>query len=212
MKPHWIKTPGWLAWLLPQYEWRKSKKEKIVYLTFDDGPIPEVTPFVLDKLKEYGAKGTFFCIGDNVVKHPEIFERLISEGHAIGNHTFHHVKGWETPLDAYLKEVSDCADVIRFAHPPEHKLMRPPYAKITFSQTKKVREMGYRIILWDVLSEDYDQSVSPEKCLENVVKHVRPGSIVIFHDSLKAYPNMKFALEGTLEYLKKEGYVCDALY
>ncbi|NMH27074.1 polysaccharide deacetylase family protein [Flavobacterium silvaticum] len=212
MKFYWIKTPALVAWLFGRFEWRVPTLEKKVYLTFDDGPIPEVTPFVLDTLKEFGAKASFFCIGDNVQKHPEIFELVKQSGNAIGNHTFHHVKGWGTDYNTYIEEVRMCEKLIGSAHPLDQKIMRPPYAKVTRRQAKTIKQMGYRIIMWDILSADFDQRISPEKCLDNVIKNIRPGSIIIFHDSQKAYENMKFALRGTLEYLKKEGYSCEPLY
>ncbi|RYG44251.1 MAG: polysaccharide deacetylase family protein [Chitinophagaceae bacterium] len=212
MKFYWIKTPKVIAWFFNHFEWRVPTREKVVYLTFDDGPIPDITPFVLDTLKQYGAKATFFTIGANVVKHRDIFRAISKSGHAIGNHTFHHVKGWKTDYSAYLEEVRMCAEVIASGHPAEVKLMRPPYAKITRKQANALQKLGYRIVMWDILSADFDEKISPKKCLENVIRNIRPGSIVIFHDSQKAWNNMKYALEGTLEYLKKNGYRCETLY
>lgn len=212
MKFYWIRTPKLLAWLLRRFEWRIRTTEKKIYLTFDDGPVPEATPLVLDLLDQYDAKASFFCIGDNVAKHPELFERVWQSGHAIGNHTYHHIKGWETEFGSYMKEVADCAAVIASGHHPEQKIMRPPYAKVTWKQSGAIKKQGYRIVMWDVLSADFDQRISPQQCLDNVIKNIRPGSIVIFHDSQKARKNMEFALKGTLEFMKKNGYRSESLY
>lgn len=207
----WIRTHWLIQKLFPNYIWRVPTKDKVVYLTFDDGPIPEVTEFVLDQLKAYGAKATFFCIGDNIRKHPYIFKKIIDEGHAFGNHTFHHLKGWKTSQKAYIDDVALCQQAIDDLTTDEKKLLRPPYAKITLRQSKALRNKGYRIIMWDVLSADFDKSISPQQCLKNVVDNIGPGSIVIFHDSLKAVDNMKFALPATLQYLNKNGYSCAVL-
>ncbi|HTA83637.1 MAG TPA: polysaccharide deacetylase family protein [Bacteroidia bacterium] len=175
------------------------KDKKPVYLTFDDGPVPEATPMVLDILKKYKAKATFFCVGDNVKKHPDIFERVKNEGHTIGNHTFNHEDGWKRSVKEYTGNVSECAEVVH------SNLFRPPYGRITLKQYKNLKKT-YRIILWDVLSMDYDKELSAEKCLEIVKKYTRPGSIIVFHDSIKAMDKMPTLLPQTLEFLKAEGY------
>lgn len=212
MRFYWIKTHFLIRKIFPEFLWKMPSNQKKVYLTFDDGPIPEVTDFVLRELNRFGAKATFFCIGDNIQKHPDIFKRLLDGGHAFGNHTFNHVNGWHTSESEYLDNVDLCRQQIDSIISDKAKLMRPPYAKVTRSQSKKLRKLGYKIVMWDVLSADFDQKITPEKCLENVLKNIGPGSIVIFHDSQKAFANMKFALTGTLEYLKKNGYECAALY
>lgn len=175
------------------------KDKKPVYLTFDDGPVPDATPLVLDILKQYKAKATFFCVGDNVVKHPQLFERIKAEGHTVGNHTHNHFDGWKVPVKEYYKNVSLCSEVVK------SKLFRPPYGRITLKQYKHLKK-EYRIILWDVLSLDYDKRKKAEKCLEFVKKYTRPGSIIVFHDSIKAKDKIVHLLPKTLEFLAAEGY------
>ncbi|HCN82076.1 MAG TPA: polysaccharide deacetylase family protein, partial [Sphingobacteriaceae bacterium] len=174
-----VKSPFWLQLLYPALTWHKSRMNKCIYLTFDDGPIPDVTPFVLETLKTFGTKATFFCIGDNVRKHPGIFEQVVNEGHHLGNHTFNHLRGWDTPDDIYLNNVKQCADLVRT------NLFRPPYGRAKKSQYSALHP-DYSIIMWDVLSGDFDTELKPEKCLQNVLKHTGNGSIVVFHDSIKA--------------------------
>lgn len=211
MKFYWIKTHWIIKKLFPQFVWSIASRHKKVYLTFDDGPIPEATGFVLEQLRRFNAKATFFCIGDNIRKNPDIFRRILAEGHTFGNHTFNHLNGWKTPEADYLENVRLCQDEIDALTTDESRLMRPPYAKVTSAQSHALRKLGYKIIMWDVLSADFDQSITPEKCLENVLKNIRPGSIVIFHDSQKALRNMSFALPETLKYLKENGFTCEAL-
>jgi peptidoglycan/xylan/chitin deacetylase (PgdA/CDA1 family) len=211
MKYYWIRTHWLVKKLFPNFVWSIPSNEKKVYLTFDDGPIPEITDFVLDQLDQHNAKATFFCIGDNIRKHPGIFKKIVAGGHSFGNHTFNHIKGWDTPLAAYIENVKRCAGAIDEITTDKRKLLRPPYAKITLSQSKELRKMGYKIIMWDVLSADFDQNISPQQCLENVIGNIRPGSIVIFHDSVKAFDNMKSALPQTLQFLKENGYSCAKL-
>jgi len=194
-----IKTPWWLKQLYPSLVWNLFAKEKNIYLTFDDGPHPEATPFVLDLLAEYGARATFFCIGKNVVEHSAIFKRIVSEGHAVGNHTNNHLSGWKTSKGKYLENISLAAFQI------PSKLFRPPYGQITGSQIRKVR-LRYKIIMWDVLSADFDTSITGEACYNNVVKNIEPGSVVVFHDSAKAYDRLVYALPRVLDYLSKQGY------
>jgi peptidoglycan-N-acetylglucosamine deacetylase len=202
-----IKTPFWLRWLYPDFIWRKTLESGKVYLTFDDGPIPEVTPFVLDTLADFNAKATFFCIGDNIRKHPEVFQRVLAEGHSIGNHTYNHLKGWDTEDDTYLQNFKQCQDLIG------SDLFRPPYGRVRRSQASRLRKdfPDLKIIMWDVLSGDFDQKLSPENCLKNVVRNVSPGSIIVFHDSLKAFDRLKYALPGTLKYCIKHGLSFDVL-
>lgn len=206
----WIKTHKIIKWLFPKYIWDIPNKENKVFLTFDDGPIPEVTEFVLSELKKYDAKATFFCIGDNISKNPDIFQKLISDGHAIGNHTFNHLKGWKTETDIYIKNVDLCRQQLE-QHQINTNLLRPPYGKIKISQAKILRKSGYKIIMWDVISADFDAAVTPEECLKNVLSNVNSGSIIVFHDSLKAFANMKYALPETLKFLTEKGYKCEVL-
>jgi peptidoglycan-N-acetylglucosamine deacetylase len=218
-----FKTPAILPWLFPNLLWRVSTKEKEIYLTFDDGPIPGPTEFVLDTLKLFNAKATFFCIGDNVRKHPEVFQQIINGGHAIGNHTFNHIKGWGTSTEKYLSNVELCNQEIgnRYSvigkqttyhlplttHPsPLTNLFRPPYGRIRPKQINALKDK-YQIVMWDVLTSDYNQSQSPEACLKGSIRATRPGSIVVFHDSLKAERNMAHVLPRYLEYFVKLGYV-----
>jgi peptidoglycan-N-acetylglucosamine deacetylase len=192
-------APFWLQWLYPSLIWHKSREEKSVYLTFDDGPIPVVTPFVLNTLKSFNAKATFFCIGDNVAKHPDIYEQVLADGHSVGNHTYNHLKGWNTPDGIYLENVAQCAGLVKSA------LFRPPYGRATRSQYA-VLNTQYSIIMWDVLSGDFDASITPDKCLQNVVRNARNGSIIVFHDSLKAFPHLKSVLPQALKHLAAQGY------
>jgi len=192
--------------IFPNYIWDIPNQENKVFLTFDDGPTPEITEWTLEQLREYNAKATFFCIGNNIEKHPDIFRKIIDDGHTIGNHTFNHLKGWKTPNDIYLENVLLCQSQItnHTSHTPN--LFRPPYGKIKPSQAKALRNIGYKIIMWDIISYDFDQKTSPEKCLENVLSNIQPGSIIVFHDSVKAEKNLKYTLPKTLEYLRKKGY------
>ena len=209
----WIKTNPIIKSIFSNYVWSIPNHEKKVFLTFDDGPIPEITDWVLDQLKVYNYKATFFCIGNNIEKHPEVFNKLIEEGHAIGNHTFNHVKGWNTPNKTYFKEVEMCE--VEIQKSPivnlKSKLFRPPYGKIKPSQSRRLRKLGYKIIMWDVLSADYKKEIPKEKCLENVLKNLESGSIVVFHDSIKAFPNLEYVLPKTLQFLSENGYQCELI-
>jgi len=209
----WIKTNRIIKTFLSNFIWDIPNNEKKVYLTFDDGPIPEITEWVLEQLKIYNCKATFFCIGNNIETHPEIFNKLIAEGHAIGNHTFNHVKGWNTTNKAYLKEVEHCEEEIQknSLKNLQSKLFRPPYGKIKPLQSRKLRKLGYKIIMWDVLSADYKKEISKEKCLENVLKNVESGSIIVFHDSIKAFTNLEYVLPKTLQFLSENGYRCERI-
>lgn len=204
----WIKTNHFVKWIFPNYVWDIPNRENKVFLTFDDGPTPEITEWTLEQLKEYDAKATFFCIGNNIEKHPEIFRQVIQEGHAIGNHTFNHLKGWETNTDKYVEDVSLCLSQILNPKSQIPNLFRPPYGKIKPSQSRVLRKLGYKIIMWDVLSYDFDQTLTHEKCLDNVLKNTVSGSIIVFHDSLKAEQNLRYVLPNTLAFLKEKGFVC----
>ncbi|MBC7615865.1 MAG: polysaccharide deacetylase family protein [Pedobacter sp.] len=193
-----VKSPLLLKWFYPSLIWNKSCSEKIVYLTFDDGPIPNVTDFVLNTLKTFKIKATFFCIGDNIIKHPEIFERLKNEGHSIGNHTFNHLNGWKTDNETYLHNVLKCQEIT------QTNLFRPPFGRIKKSQIRSLPQLD--IVMWDVLSGDFDPSTSPEKCYHNVIKNTKNGSIIVFHDSLKALERIQYALPKTINHLVTEGY------
>ena len=209
----WVKTNKIIKQLFSNYIWSIPTNEPIVYLTFDDGPTPEITEWVLFQLKEYNAKATFFCIGNNIKKYPEIFKKVIEEGHAIGNHTFNHVKGWKTSNKTYINEVESCEEVIQksfLKHQPT-KLFRPPYGKIKPSQSRILRKKGYKIIMWDVLSVDFDVNITSQNCLNNVIENIENGSIIVFHDSVKAFQNLEYTLPETLDFLKNKGFVCEKL-
>jgi peptidoglycan/xylan/chitin deacetylase (PgdA/CDA1 family) len=224
MKPYWIKTNKFIKKIFPSYIWDIPNMENKVYLTFDDGPTPEITEWVLEKLKKHQAKATFFCIGKNIKNHPAIFSKVIDEGHSIGNHTYNHLKGWNTSTAEYLDNITLCESEINnltcFASSPSlgsaicnlnSPLFRPPYGKIKKLQSEKLRKLGYKIIMWDVLSADFDQTITPEKCLENVLQNVQSGSIIVFHDSVKAFKNLAYTLPRTLEILKQRGFIFEVI-
>jgi len=190
--------------IYPKAIWRKNAEEKKLYLTFDDGPIPEITEWVLSILKQYNIKATFFCVGENVEKHPAVYQKIIEEQHSIGNHTFNHLNGWKTHSSAYLKNISKCKEVIK------SDLFRPPYGRMKNTQYK-ILQKHFSIIMWDVLSGDYDKNTSPEKCLNNVIKNYREGSIVLFHDSVKAWERLQYALPRFIEHALSKGYSFEKL-
>lgn len=208
MKFYWIKTNKLIKKIFSEYIWDIPNSEKKIYLTFDDGPIPEITEWVLKELKKHEAKATFFCIGKNINNHKDIFLKIIEEGHSIGNHTYNHLRGWNTSTENYLENVALCKSEI-----PNQKslLFRPPYGKIKKTQSEKIRKLGYKIVMWDVLSADFDQTITPEKCLENVLQNVQSGSIIIFHDSVKASKNLEYTLPRSLEILKQRGFTFEAI-
>lgn len=196
------KTPKWVKKLFPESIWDMPKAQKILYLTFDDGPHPQITGFVLDELLKYNAKATFFCIGKNVVENPLIFNRILSEGHQVGNHTFNHLNGWKTSKTRYLQNIEEAAKYI------DSHLFRPPYGRITSTQHRSLStpDVSYKVVMWSVLSGDFDVNVTPEQCCKNVLKNAESGSIVVFHDSEKAYERLKYALPETLKYFSEKGF------
>jgi peptidoglycan/xylan/chitin deacetylase (PgdA/CDA1 family) len=195
-----VRTPLLLMKVFPELIWRFREKEKDdsnhVYLTFDDGPTPGVTTWVLDQLRQFEAKGTFFCLGKNVEKNPDLYKKIIEEGHAVGNHTYSHLKGWQMDNTEYFNDIDLAGNFI------DSSLFRPPYGKVTSSQIKFLSD-HYQIVMWDILSQDYSRSLSPDKVLSNVLENVRGGSIVVFHDSVKAEPNLTYALPRVLESLSE---------
>lgn len=218
-----FRTPFILPLFFPTLTWRVKTSAKELFLTFDDGPIPGPTEFVLDTLKHFDAKATFFCIGDNIRKYPEIARRIIADNHQIANHTFNHLKGWGTSTEKYVSNVALCKkeidDLFRASiqgqsgqrvAASEKNLFRPPYGRIRSKQINALTEQ-YRIVMWDVLTSDYSQSLSPEKCLRGTISAARPGSIIVFHDSLKAQRNMTYALPKCLEHFSNLGYQFKAL-
>ena len=187
--------------------------EDTVYLTFDDGPIEGVTPWVLDLLKEFDARATFFCIGKNIESQPDIYSRIQAEGHGVGNHTQHHLNGKKTNVETYLEDIVACDTVMQSLEGwhEKHRLFRPPYGRLKNSQAKAISLLPYKIVMWDVLSADFDTQLRGEDCLKNVLDHLQPGSIVVFHDSLKAEPRLRYCLPGVLEFIQKKGWKCDKI-
>lgn len=205
-----VKTPVVAKKMFPNYVWDIPSSEKTIYLTFDDGPTPEITNWTLNTLKNFNAKATFFCIGNNIEKHPNIFQSIIKEGHTIGNHTQNHIKGWKTNTKDYVEEVSRAQKIIdnqiQNLEFRIHNLFRPPYGQITPKQGKKLMALDYKIVMWDILSFDWDKNVSPENCLNNVISKAKSGSIIVFHDSVKASKNMQFVLPKVLEHFSEKGF------
>ncbi len=210
---YWIKTNALIKKAFQNFIWDIPNVENKIYLTFDDGPTPEITEWVLEVLEKHQAKATFFCIGSNIKKHPDIYAKVIADGHSVGNHTFNHLNGWKTGNEKYIENSKRCESAIcsRKLSGLQSKLFRPPYGKIKLSQSVKLRKLGYKIIMWDVLSADFDTKIFSEKCLENVLNNVKPGSIIVFHDSVKAFPNLKYTLPRALKYWKKKGYLFEAI-
>ena len=199
-----VRTPNFLQRLLSSYTWRGAPTDKVVYLTFDDGPIPELTPWVLEQLARYDARGTFFCVGENVERYPDLLTEVTDAGHAVGNHTYNHLDGWCTDIAPYVDNVARCAGLV------DSRLFRPPYGRLSPRKAALLRR-EYRIVMWDVLSGDFDPACSPAACLANVLDNVQPGSIVVFHDSLKSERNLRYALPRTLAALSAQGYRFEAL-
>jgi peptidoglycan/xylan/chitin deacetylase (PgdA/CDA1 family) len=230
-----IKTPFLLKKLYPSsLLWNKSRKHKVIFLTFDDGPIPIVTPWVLKTLKNFNAKATFFCIGENIDKYPEIFDQIKADGHAVGNHTYNHLKGWKTDDETYVENFKKCQSLT------QTNLFRPPYGRIKKSQialienqdisskyqdlsskyldneteaeiNQKSKIKNLKIVMWDVLSGDFDTKLAPKNCLKNVLKYTRNGSIIVFHDSLKAWERLEYTLPKALQYWAENGYDFETL-
>ena len=204
MKAYWVKTHRIIKKLFSNYIWDIPNNENKVYLTFDDGPTPEITQWVLNQLEQYNAKATFFCIGKNIIAHPEIFNQIIEKGHGIGNHTHNHLNGWKTTTDEYIKNSMQCSEISdQFEN---NKIFRPPYGKVKTAQAKKLRQQDYKIIMWDVLSADFDQSISKEECLNNVLSNTKSGSVIVFHDSLKAFKNLEYTLPKVLQHLTENNF------
>lgn len=190
--------------MFPNFVWKIPTERKELFLTFDDGPIEVVTPWVLDQLREFGAKATFFCVGENAQRHPEIMERIHSEGHTAGNHTHNHLSGWGTDNIDYFHNVRKCARAV------DSDLFRPPYGRMKPGQAQFIMR-HYKIVMWDVLSADFDKNVSEEQCLSNIIKNAGPGSIVVLHDSVKAEDNLRYVLPRVLEHYSDQGYTFKSL-
>lgn len=207
----WTKTPQTIKKLLRNYIWDVPNTTNTIYLTFDDGPIPEVTEWVLDVLKEENSKATFFCIGDNIQKHPTIYQRILNEGHKTGNHTFNYLNGWKTKNKNYIENVKQCKTEHLKLNTEQSLLFRAPYGKITLSQSEKIQKLGYKIIMWDVLSYDFNTKITAEKCKENVLKYTSAGSIIVLHDSIKAEKTLKKILPEIIQEQKNKGFKFDVL-
>ena len=190
---------------MPRLTWEINEKPNAVYLTFDDGPTPDVTPWVLDKLRKHNAKATFFALGRNVDHNPDIFQQILDEGHSVGNHTYSHLKGWGSSNKSYFEDIELAQRLMMGS-----KLFRPPYGRIKPSQVTELMK-SYRIIMWSVLSVDYNRRVPGDRCVKNVMENVKPGSIIVFHDSAKARKNLYHALPIVLERLKDKGYAMERI-
>jgi peptidoglycan/xylan/chitin deacetylase (PgdA/CDA1 family) len=206
---YFVKTPGWLKRIYDSYIWSIPVNDKILYLTFDDGPHPEATPFVLKELKKHNALATFFCIGKNVVSYPGIYKQIINEGHSVGNHTYNHLNGWKTSNADYLKDIALASNEI------DSDLFRPPYGRITSFQAKNLKPVMKgkepKVIMWDVLSGDFDIDCTSQQCLANVLLASVSGSIVVFHDSEKAFPKLAYTLPRILNHFSEKGYLFKSL-
>ncbi len=201
------KTPGFVKTLFPNFVWNINTDRKELYLTFDDGPTPEITDWVLQTLKQYNAEATFFCIGNNIEKYPEIFQHIIDQNHVVGNHTYNHLKGWKHNTKDYIEDTLETEAIINgFQLANRKKLFRPPYGKFKAKQSKQLQALDYKIILWDVLSYDWDQSVTEESCFKNITSAAQEGSIIVCHDSVKASRNLKYVLPKVLEYYTEKGF------
>jgi len=196
----WVRIPWILKWMYPEIVWTIQDSQPVLYLTFDDGPTPGVTSQVLSVLEKYKAKATFFCIGRNAERHQDIYNQIINAGHAAGNHTYSHLKGWYTPDAEYYSDIALAARFVKSG------LYRPAYGMITPAQVRHLRQY-YRIILWDIMSYDFAYNTSPERCLKNVLRYAQPGSVIVFHDSLKAEAKVLYALPRVLEHYREKGYV-----
>ena len=195
-----IEQPAlWLRWLYPRATWRMDKHEKAVYLTFDDGPIPEATPFILETLAEHGIKATFFMVGDNVRKYPELYEKVVAAGHRIGNHTFNHIGGFRHSIHTYSANASKADELLHT------DLFRPPHGWMRLDQYFWLGRK-YRIVMWDLVTRDYSKWMTAEGVLNNVKRYVRNGSIITFHDSLKSIDKLHYALPEAIKWLKEQGY------
>jgi peptidoglycan/xylan/chitin deacetylase (PgdA/CDA1 family) len=204
-----VKTPFWLRALYPGCNWKMPSTEKVIYLSFDDGPHPMATPFVLEQLKKYNAKASFFCIGKNVLSYANIYESIIQEGHAVGNHTYDHLNGWKTATPTYIENIANASTLIA------SNLFRPPYGRISAAALRKIKAdktLPQQIMMWDVLSGDFDLHLNGKQCAKNVIKNAGPGSIVVFHDSAKAWERLEVALPQVLAYFSNLGYRFEALY
>ena len=201
--------PSWLPKLFKNYTWKINTTEPIIYLTFDDGPDPKPTRFVLDTLLQYHAKATFFCVGENIQKHRKIAEEIINQGHVLANHTMNHLKGWQTSHDDYVQNTNKCQETLE--EYSTSSLFRPPYGRINKRQTKSLKVAGYEIIMWDLISYDYDDKIDINQALKQLIRSSKPGSIVVFHDSTKAWKQLKIMLPKYIQALNNQGYSFESI-
>lgn len=204
------KTPALISRYFKQYVWQKPNTENRIFLSFDDGPIPVVTPWILDVLEKYNIPATFFCVGENISKHPEIFKQILNQGHAIGNHTYNHLKGWKTSKKIYLNNIKDTQEIMS-TFGVETSLFRPPYGKMTTAQSKAILDLGLDVIMWSVLSKDYSTNLLPKQVCDNIINHTKSGSIIVCHDNLKAFEALQEVLEKVIESLLGKGFVFSKL-
>ncbi|QHL86646.1 polysaccharide deacetylase family protein [Nibribacter ruber] len=207
-----FQTPAVFSWLFPRIWWHRKTAEKVLYLTFDDGPIPDVTEFVLNQLALYQAKATFFCVGENLERNPAIAEMVYHAGHTLANHTHKHVQAWKTPVNDYLLEVERCQSALNKVQPTANSsmLFRPPHGQLTLAHLKRLQEK-YQVVMWSHLTYDFDQTLPPEKCWDKLKGKLRPGAILVMHDSLKAERNLRFVLPRLLQHAVSLGYSFKAL-
>jgi peptidoglycan/xylan/chitin deacetylase (PgdA/CDA1 family) len=197
---YFVKTPWWIKKLYPNCVWDIKTDEKVLYITFDDGPHPTITPFVLHQLKKYNAKATFFLIGNNAKKYPAVLQQILDEGHTIGNHTMHHLNGWKTNDEDYIKDIKQAEQYV------SSTLFRPPYGRISKKQIASIKNIQYSIIMWNILAGDWEHTLTPQKCFNQIKNKIYPGAIVVFHDSDKAKERMEYAFPKLLEYAAEQGY------
>lgn len=198
-------TPAIIRKLFPDLVWHVETDKKEIFLTFDDGPCPQLTRWILEVLAQYNAKASFFCVGENLKRYPELTQEIRSAGHMVANHTYNHLNGWKTDDDTYINNVEKC-EVLTM-----NKIFRPPYGKIKKSQRRKLISMNYKIIMWDLLTYDFDKKSDKEKSLKKIYKIARPGSIIVFHDNIKSEENLRYLLPKTLAYFAKSGYSFSSL-
>ncbi|OON67083.1 polysaccharide deacetylase family protein [Hymenobacter sp. CRA2] len=208
---HLHRLPGLMQRWLPGAIWQgPAAAQPTVYLTFDDGPIPEETPWVLEQLAAYEAKGTFFCVGENLERHAAVARQVLAAGHRLANHTHRHLSGWTTSREEYLQDIARCQQALDELQPGAPRFFRPPYGRIT-PGLQRALQPGYRVVMWDLLTCDYDRAYAPEQCLRDALRLTRPGAVVVFHDSLKASPNLRYVLPRYLQALAERGYQFGAL-